>query len=376
MRNECFDVLRLSRRAFVALGWVALVSLGVFPAAAQESPVFSLAIPNTTQGPLWPPSAVTDANGDFIVIGNILTNFGPPGIFPVPGAALISKETIPPLDENGRESFLDAFGSAYTVLRPLDLTPGSADLDLVLHSNSFGPMVGDFGGGPRIPREGESTYNLNSLGFLCPELFPAPSQLGFTRPSFPLHQVPVAGFRGDQVAYDVETGQEVAREEAGLDARSQAPITLGEWLRGTAQVDVELVAFDEQAGGFTAARFDFTLRGLLPRSLYHVVFLRTNGLVPLPILQGLDPVALPNLFVTDENGDAELSRVVPNPFPDPAIDDRGLRVQGLAVVFRSDFQNMGACTGRFGAGVDIHAAFSTFAQGIVGITELVTVEAP
>ena len=77
-----------------------------------NGPSITLNIPGSTQGPLWPPSEVLDKDGNFVVIGNILRDTGGGVIKIVPGAALVSAETVPPLDRNGREDFFQTgFGS-------------------------------------------------------------------------------------------------------------------------------------------------------------------------------------------------------------------------------------------------------------------------
>src|SRR5690242_21774164 len=71
---------------------------------------------NTTQGPLWPPSTVTDKDGNFVVVGSILTQTRPGVVTSVTGAALVSKDTVPPLDANGREDFSDPMAAPYKIL--------------------------------------------------------------------------------------------------------------------------------------------------------------------------------------------------------------------------------------------------------------------
>ena len=105
-------------------------------------------------------------------------------VSPVPGQALlVDKNTMPPLDESGMEN-PSLGGAPYQVIRSLDLSAGSADLDMVLHSNSYGPANGS-GGRPNIPREGETAYNLNGAGIVCGEVFPASSQADtYMRPQY------------------------------------------------------------------------------------------------------------------------------------------------------------------------------------------------
>ena len=103
---------------------------------------FSIDLPVTTTGPPWPPSEVVDETGDFIAIGPILEPLDPPSVcfgvpnskacFGPPRSVIVSKDTIPPLDANGKENFVgDLFGAEHVVVRELDLSEGSDDLDIV-----------------------------------------------------------------------------------------------------------------------------------------------------------------------------------------------------------------------------------------------------
>lgn len=354
----------------------------------RDAPSITLRLPNSTQGPLWPPSEVVNEDGDFILIGQMLSEVAPGVIVPVPEqAVLVSKETVPPLNEEGVEDFSNVLGAEYEVIRPLDLSPGSPDLDMVLYTLSYGPFEGNFGGGPRIPREGESTYNLNGALPSCLELFPTDAQSTvYTRASYPFHEAPIWGFQGDQVAYDVETGEPFDPNDASgadcpeegcpgentVDFRRTEPFTLGEYLRARGTVAITLTDYDAEVGAYTAARFDFRFRQLPPRSLFTIWSIRQNSIEPRPALRLPDPLGIPNVFISDDKGRATYSVVVPNPFPDPATDDAGLRIIGLAVDYHSDYQNWGACPARLGPGVEIHAIFNTPAKGIMDITEFVT----
>ncbi|HBK55015.1 MAG TPA: hypothetical protein DDZ76_01805 [Xanthomonadales bacterium] len=350
-----------------------------------------MVIPNTTQGPLWPPSAITNEDGDFVVVGIVLTE-NPDGTvglaFDQP--ALVDKHTPPPLDSEGREDFSNPFGAPYRIKRLLDLNENSADLDMVLYTNSYGPHTGDFGGGPRIPRIGETRYNLNSFhtrGENCPDLFPAESQrTSYMRPSYPLHQVPIWGLQGDQVAYDADTGEEFVprlRNGAGCApdgcsgedpfmTRRQEPITLGEWLKAKLDLTVTLSDYDPEQRAYTAAEFEIVGRNLLPEAIYTVVAARASFFVPSPIQKMPHPASLTSHIITDQRGRGRVRFKMIHPFPDPASDDAGLRVIGLGVGYKSDYATFGGCSLRFGAGVDIHAAAFTAAQGNFDFTPFVT----
>ena len=79
----------------------------------------------TTQGPLYPPSEVMDADGNFVVVGMINRTTRDGAIRPEWGAAVVSPDS--PLPEFG--------GLApYTVVRELDTAPDGADKDIVLHT--------------------------------------------------------------------------------------------------------------------------------------------------------------------------------------------------------------------------------------------------
>jgi hypothetical protein len=346
----------------------------------------------TTQGPFWPPSEVGNEDGDFVVVGGLLSQIAPGVFVPIPGAALVSKDTVPPLDDSGVATPFNWFSTTYDVIRPLDLRPGSPDMEMVLYSHSWGPAAGDHGPVPRIPAEGDSLHNLNGLVNVCPELFPTGAQLtDYRRPAYPLHEVPIWGFQGDQVAYDPVTGEEFDPATAtgagcpfegcsGEDVHNQRrtdPITLGEWLQARGRVRITLEDFDRQAGGFTAARFSFQFRRLIPNAVYTVWAVR-NQAAPIPGIQRqrrVTPIAIPNVFITDSRGNAAPSFKVVNPFPDPATDfPQSRRLALFNIVFHPDYQNWGACFGRFGAGVDVSAHLSSFATtGIDVAPSFVTV---
>jgi hypothetical protein len=339
----------------------------------------------TTQGPLWPPSTFVDSNGDFVVLGNILTKMPSGKIEAVPGAALVSKNTKPPLDANGREDFSNFMAAPYQVIRRLDLRRGSKDLDIELYTPSYGPPKGNFGGGPRIPMEGDSRYNLNPIPTPCPELFPAASQeYTYTRPSFPVKDYPILGFQGDQVAYDVDTGAPYDPKtrsgpscglgcsgEDMLDERSDKPVTLGDWVRARGEMEVTLTRYDHRVKAYTAARFKFKLRNLLPRSLYTFWALRqsvfTFGHLP-------GPYGLPSSVMTDDDGNAEYTVELNNPFPDRAKDPNGHRVVGVEMEYHPDQQNWGACGERWGIGFRILSWFDFLPDGSRDLSNLVTRE--
>ena len=354
----------------------------------------------TTTGPPWPPSEVVDVNGDFIAIGSILEELPPGGncfgdptafaCFGPPRADIVSKETVPPLDGNGDENYNnDLFGAAHTVVRTLDLSEGSPDLDMVLYTSSFGPSSSpNFKGGPRIPAEGDSTYNLNSLPSTCPELFPTSAQdIAYTRDTFPLHQAPIWGFEGDGVEYDVTSGASIptspfpfpgSNYEFSRDTRPTSdPITFGDWMKADKRSKLKVTLIDHNAQGIpTAAKFILNLKDLMPNSVYTVWGIRVNTLLPAnasPIgkisLPG--PLCYPNVLSTDDKGRGKLECKVENPFR--AVDgslNGLLRLVGVTVAYHPSNQNWGGCFARYGVGVD-HTVHVT--TGLTAFDSLFTV---
>ncbi len=357
---------------------------------SKFAPTLKMDLPLSTQGPLWPPGEFVDENGDFVVIGNAVKEVAPGVIGMVPGQAiLVSKDTVPPLDENGVEDFRNPFAAPYNIIKELDLSPGSPDNDIVLYTNSYGPPSGNFGGAGRIPREGESKYNLNSRN-ICLDLFPTSSQkYQYKQPSFPLHEAPLWGMQGGrQVAYDPDTGMQF---DPNLGSGSQCPmpgcsgenlvdeypikeaITLGRYLEAEGKMEINLSDFDELSGGYTAADFSFKFEKLLPNSVYTIWALRTNFFHPGPAARVPDPITLSNIITSDKEGNGKLSFKLSNPFPSHQTDNSGTRIIGIVVVYHSDQVSWSACPGRTGPGVETHSIFSTMVSGLPEVTDLVTV---
>lgn len=335
--------------------------------AERRGPGVHMNLVATTQGPLWPPSESSDENGDYVLVGNILTDIGGGQVVPLPGAAIVSREnTVPPLDQNGMEDFSNQLGAPYVVERHLDLSRRSEDLNIVLHSLSFGPPKGSFAGGWRIPMEGESTYNHSSVR-PCSDLFPTESQeFTFKRPSIPLHKVPIHGFEGDGVVYDPDTGEAIPKpDERIVDYRPEKPITLGQWLEANGRLSIRLTRFDEEQDAYTHAKMSFRFRNLIPDSVYSTWRTSSRG-------ERVDPLCHPNVFVTDHGGSANITCEVPHPFPDPAAPDGADRTRGLATVFHSDAQSWGACAELYGPGVEVHGHLTVPADFATATMDLVT----
>ncbi len=375
VRLAAFKVSLLS----LALSTVVLAQESVDLNRPNNGNTISIDLPLSTQGAIWPPAEVADENGDFILLGQSLRKNAEGVVEVIPSQnQLISKNSIPPQDENGVLVLNDPFSAEYTVVRELDLSEGSSDLDMVLFTQSFGPWDTP-SGAPRIPGLGDSAHNLNTDGVVCPEIAPTLSQLAsnFYRPQYPLHETPVHGFQGDNVRYNADTwapedpqtatgcSDDISVACPGEDAldsdRRSTPITLGEWIKARGRLTVSLTDWDKEQGAYTAANFNYKLRNLLPNSIYTTWAVRPRLLAETR--RPIDPVATPNVIMADSRGNADVTFKVENPFPDPATDVFGKRIVGLSVVYHSDLQNWGACFTRFGPGVDIHVLFNTLSDG-------------
>lgn len=335
-----------------------------------------LSLTSSTQGPFWPPSEFMDENGDFVLVGNILTRSPDGYVFPRWGAAIISKDTVPPLDGNGREDFSNEFAAPYHIIRELDLS--GPDQDIALYSLSFGPSNGDFGGGARIPQQGESLYNLNSGERACPELFPVSDAQAnhYTKNSFAINRVPVWGFQGDHIQYAADTGLEEdpfdatgpgcyegCSGENAVDSRDTAPYTLGQHLAANGKLSVKLKDWSRHLDAYTAATFTFKFKDLQPNRVYSIWAIRSHAMLPAPQTRRPDPLGLPNMLIADSRGKAKVSFTVSNPFPLPAHDPNLNRIQGIAVGLNSAMQTWGACADRLGPGITIHGVFNNMFWG-------------
>ena len=355
------------------VGGTALAgSNGNKPGDGKEGPSITINIPNSTQGPLWPPSEIVDKDGNFVVIGGLLTNVGGGVNKLVPGAALVSPDTVPPLNAQGVEDYSNVFGAPYKIVRNLDLSPGSPDLDLELYTASYGPPEGNFGGGGGVPKQGKSRYNLNSFPHLCPEIFPSEAQrFVYTSESVPLAKKVPLVFRGDQVAYDVNTGAEHVAQEDRLDKLPYDKLTLGRWLQAKGTLKITLVDYSPAVGAYTAAKFEFKFKRLIPNSVYTVWNIRQNVAGNNP--QSPNPLRIPNVVATDEDGNGEITAIRDNPFPLPAEDPNGNGTFAFVIQLHSDHQNWGACPQSRAPGVDGHIALSTGDLGpLADVTKFVT----
>ncbi|AYA41086.1 hypothetical protein HZS38_12000 [Xenorhabdus nematophila] len=253
---------------------------------------YNLAV--TTQGPIYPPSEVVDAYGNFVVIGQIATD---EGIYW--GCAIVDKNS--PLPPYGNIK-------SYHIIQNLnDLSEESLEkivlytLPLPLPMNNY-PMI------------------------FAPEQ--RPNTVHDKRSSRPLHEGYIADFRE-------------------VDGRRKLqPITLKDWMKAKGTLTVTL-SKDKRS-----ARFDFTFNHLIPHSVYTVMSLRERDLAPKnPSRPG--PLGIPNVFITDDNGNATYWAELPNPFP--VKGEERNRVINIVVLFMSCQQSFGGAIGLYGLGGDIHA---------------------
>jgi hypothetical protein len=249
----------------------------------------------TTQGPLYPPSEVLDADGNFIVAGAVVR---PEGI--AWGRALVAADTpVPP------------FGKVvpYRIVSELDdpLTPEQADkvlytLPLPLPANNY-PML------------------------FAPDQ--APDANSHVAPSYPFHEAPIPDLRPEH------------------GRRLTAPVRLGDWLAARGTLTVTL------ADDRRAAEFAFTFENLIPESLYTIMSLREGDLDPARLTRP-GPLGVPNVFVTDRDGRAGYRVDMPDPFPSKDRPE-GNRIINVIVLWMSRQTNHGGAIGIYGLGGDIHA---------------------
>ncbi|MCU1612674.1 MAG: hypothetical protein JWO98_214 [Frankiales bacterium] len=254
----------------------------------------------TTQGPLYPPSEVLDPDGNFLVIGKILTRANDGTITSHWGSAVVAADTqVPPFGEL----------LPYRILRDLDTSPTGPDASTVLHT---------------LPLPLPAT---NYPMLFAPEQCPQAHQL--IRPSYAFHEVPIPDFH-----------EALRRPEV-------QPVTLGHWLQATGELSVEILP------GGSNARFTCLLTGLIPNSLYTFMSLRAHDLDPDGPTRPL-PLGVPNVLVTDEQGNGSFRTVLVNPFPAPETPGAN-RVVNVILLWMSYRQNYAGAIGQFGLGGDVHA---------------------
>ncbi len=262
----------------------------------------AVALSVTTQGPLYPPSEIMNADGDFVVVGRVNRATVGGGVTSPWESVLVSADS--PVPEFGRHL-------PHDVVRPLTRD----DDDMVLHTLPVPLPCNNY-----------------------PMTF-APDQPAGARdvPSYPLHRVPIPDLR-------VEDGPKITE-----------PITLGQWLRARGEVTVRVSPDRGRAD------FDFEFADLVPNSLYTVMSLRERDLDPVdPTRPG--PLGVPNVFTTDRRGAARYSATLPDPFPAHDRRDRN-RVVNVIVLWMSYQRSYGGAIGQFGLGGDIHAQLKLTAPG-------------
>lgn len=248
----------------------------------------------TTQGPLYPPAEVINSAGDFIVLGNLIY---PDGI--KWGMAIVSKNSL-----------LPKFGHYIPYKIEKDLLNVDKDelskielftLPLPIPLNNY-PMV------------------------FAPEQFSNANTI--RRDSYPLNKGYIYDYRESD-----------GRREIGK-------ITLLNWIKATGKL---LITISEDK---RKARFDFSFKNLIPNSLYTVMSLRERDLDPKYISRP-GPLGIPNVFITDDKGNADYYAILDNPFPKKSED--GNRIINVIVLFMSSQQSYGGAIGHFGLGGDVHA---------------------
>lgn len=273
----------------------------------------------TTQGPTYPPSELMNADGDFIVIGrinsmqqegavaapgNVIDVHGAHGTGTHWGAAVVSADSpVPPFGSN----------APYRIVRDLDLDNLSeTDRRMVLYTLPIPLPTNNYA--MHFAPEQSSFHNMR------------------VRPSYPLHAAPIPDLR----------------PEDGL--RRAEPITLGDWVQAKGTLEVS-VASD---GHF--ALFEMECSGLIPDSLYTVMSLRERDFDPTgPTRPG--PLGIPNVMITNSNGDGHFRARLPNPFPltDGENGSPRNRVVNVILLWMSYQMSHGGAIGLFGLGGDVHA---------------------
>ncbi|MFC9326843.1 hypothetical protein [Kitasatospora sp. NPDC057015] len=264
-----------------------------------ESRTYDLAM--TTQGPLYPPSEVMNADGDFVVIGAVNRPGPDGGVVTEWGSVVVSADSpLPPFGQN----------LPYTVVRELGPELSEADREMVLCTL---PLP--------LPCS-------NYTKVFAPDQEPAP--FAVERPSHPFHQVPIPDLQP-------EDGPKLT-----------GPVTLGQWVEAQGTLTVSL------AGGGTAADFRGEFSGLIPDSLYTVMSVRVRDLDPDGPAHP-SPLGVPNVFVTDAKGVGHYDATLPNPFPAPGTPEAANRIVNVIVLWMSHQRSYGGAIGHHGLGGDVHA---------------------
>ncbi|VAW58391.1 hypothetical protein MNBD_GAMMA11-3002 [hydrothermal vent metagenome] len=253
----------------------------------------------TTQGPTYPPSEVMNENGDYVVIGRINREADNGKTVTDWGHAIVSPDSYTP--DFGKQS-------PYEIVEEINYKDKSHNdmilctLPLPLSNNNY-PMVF------------------------------APEQLNDTnsikRSSIPFHEI---------------TPPDTRRED-GL--REMPPITLGQWIKAKGNVTIT-VSPDKHH-----ATFEFEFNELIPDSLYTIMSLREWDLDPEKVTRP-GPLGIPNVFITDTDGNGHFWAKLPNPFPSSDQSGRN-RVINVILLWMSNRMSHGGAIGLHGLGGDVHA---------------------
>ena len=334
-------------------------------------PSVTVPLQNMTQGPVWPPSEVADRDGNFILVGGFILQEDESGkIVRVPNfnGVLVSKDTIPPL-KYGLEDFSgpNLFGAPYRLIRNLDLRPGSSDMEQVLYSLSSGPFFGNFGGGhPKIPGQKDSRFNLNCEPLWNKSILPVGADTpDFYRPSYPLHQMPI--WRMDEIPDFLSVGVRVEPDgedhpEISTHRFVRSPVTLSDYIRAKGDIKITLLRREPSVNAYTHGRLDFSIRELLPNSVFTIFAVHGVSLLPPddPRFLLAMPIGFPSIVLTDNSGNARASFELYNPFPHPANDPHLNRLAGVVVIYQSDFQSWGGAITAVGTGGGAHTIMGAY----------------
>lgn len=262
----------------------------------SASRTYRLAV--TTQGPLYPPAEVMDGNGNFVVVGM------------VPGDNGLEWRSV----LVAADSPVPEFGATkpYRILRDIEGMSQDEVKDIILHTL---PLP--------IPS--------NNYGMLfAPEQRPQANTE--SRPSLPLHEGYIADYRSSDGKRQVQ------------------PVTLEDWMHAEGTLDVCLSEDSRRA------RFTFSFRNLVPDSVYTVMSLREKDLATEnPSRPG--PLGIPNVFITDHNGNADYWAELPDPFP--AHERNENRIINVVVLYMSSRQSYGGAIGLYGLGGEHSCSFKT-----------------
>ncbi|MGP2832457.1 hypothetical protein ACTVKO_03990 [Serratia nevei] len=245
----------------------------------------------TTQGPLYPPAEVMDEKGNFVVIGMVPRD-----------NRLEWRSVIVDAD-----SALPVFGETapYKILRYIEDMSQNELRDIILHTL---PLP--------IP--------LNNYGMLfAPEQRPQANTA-----SLPLHEGYIADYRNSDGKRQIQ------------------PITLADWMRAEGILHV-FISEDRKR-----ALFNFYFRNLVPNNVYTVMGLREKNLASKNTTRP-GPLGIPNVFITDQSGNADYWAELPDPFPEH--DRNGNRVINVVILYMSSRQSYGGAIGLYGLGEDVHA---------------------